>query len=188
MLCVYIEYSHSENEDKENYVSNRQQIQEFAENASKGYSYEDYQELGKNLVQVPAGMPGVLSPDGASQPPVSKAEAQKKFVNLVKGAANTDLSDDHRKEIIKYTAEAMSVEEKKKLAQTFGLGTPSQLVRDRLWTIIVFTFAIVMIMVVAALSIGAFLPNPATPVELLLSVFTAVVGFFGGLFVRSPTE
>ena len=173
-------------------MSNRQQIQEFAEQASRGYSYDDYEELGKNLVDVPKATPGTLS-GAAPEPAVSSDEAQKKFVKLVKGAASANLSDYNREEIIKYTAEAMSPEQKKKLAETItsGLGAPTQRVRDRLWTIIVYTFAIVMILVVGALCLGAFMDKPESPVasgEILLSVFTAVVGFFGGLFVKSPTD
>ena len=161
-------------------------MSDFVSNASD-YTDEEYQTLGKNLVA--AGNPGTLSGAGV-RGTGDDTVAQNRIVNVVKGATST-LSPNTKKELIKSTAENMSAEDKQEIIKSFGVATPTQKVSDKLWTVVVYTFAVVMIVVVVAISAGAFFPKPSNPVasgELLLSIFTAVVGFFGGLFVKNPAS
>jgi hypothetical protein len=66
-------------------------------------------------------------------------------------------------------------------------GPLSQVVRDRLWTTVVGAFSTVLIGSFLTLAIGVYVPaqGKVTP-ELVLSLFTSVVGFLAGVFVPSP--
>ena len=66
----------------------------------------------------------------------------------------------------------------------------TQNVADKLWLIVVSTFAFVIIASAAAL-IFLVVQQPSTPTvkpELVLSLFTSAVGFLAGLFVPSPNK
>ncbi len=66
---------------------------------------------------------------------------------------------------------------------------PSQRTKDCIWMITVISFAIVMVLSFFALAYGAFFSGAeehAISGELILSVFTAAVGFFAGIFAPSP--
>lgn len=64
------------------------------------------------------------------------------------------------------------------------LGSPGQWARDTLWIIVVASFAIVLVGSFATLAAGVS-GNQVKP-ELILTMFTSVVGFLAGLFVPSP--
>ena len=84
-------------------------------------------------------------------------------------------------------------EDKKEIAENLtaaanGIGPPDPETRDKLWTIVVTAFAIVLVGGFVALALGVFLPireNGVKP-ELILTTFTSVVGFLAGLFTPSP--
>lgn len=72
-----------------------------------------------------------------------------------------------------------------------GLEPPSSRTRDWLWSIAVAAFTFVLVASVLAIIAGVFVgakQNPVVKSDLLLSVFTAAVGFLGGLFVPSPSQ
>lgn len=74
------------------------------------------------------------------------------------------------------------------LGRAPALGLPTQRARDRLWLIVVTSFAVVLVGGFITLAIGVFLTpaqNGVKP-ELILTTFTGVVGFLAGLFVPSP--
>jgi hypothetical protein len=84
-------------------------------------------------------------------------------------------------------ASRLTLEETKKAQAIFG--DPSPDTRDKLWRIAVYAFAIVMVGAFVVLAVGVFLQKPDDPVvsgDILLSIFTASVGFFAGLFAPSP--
>ena len=64
----------------------------------------------------------------------------------------------------------------------------TQPTRDRLYTIVVVAFSLVLVGAFATLAIGVFVApsqGGVTP-ELILTTFTTVVGFLAGLFAPSP--
>ena len=87
------------------------------------------------------------------------------------------------------TAARLSEKERKTVAKTLGLEPPNGKTRDRLWIIAVVSFAIVMVGAFLFIAFGIFMDKPANPIasgDLLLSIFTAAVGFFAGLFAPGP--
>ena len=79
-----------------------------------------------------------------------------------------------------------------KAAKKAAAGLPVDLpTSSRLWYIAVGTFAFVMIVAVIGLTVGVFMKGSEVPMvksEVLLAIFTASVGFLGGVFVPSPVE
>ncbi|HEV8630697.1 MAG TPA: hypothetical protein VGV61_10300 [Thermoanaerobaculia bacterium] len=64
---------------------------------------------------------------------------------------------------------------------------PDAPIRNKLWMMVVQGFTFVLVGSFAALAIGVFLPAKGeVKPELILSMFTSVVGFLAGLFVPSP--
>lgn len=85
-------------------------------------------------------------------------------------------------------------EERQAVIEAVGRFGVSQKANDVLWILAVCAMALVMVGVAAALAVGYLSPppvadppspNPVKP-ELLLSLFTSVVGFVSGLFIPSP--
>jgi len=72
-----------------------------------------------------------------------------------------------------------------------GLPPPTGATRNWIWTIVVAAFALVLVGTFVTIAIAMFTMqakdtiNMAKP-ELVLSMFTSVVGFLAGLFVPSP--
>ena len=94
-----------------------------------------------------------------------------------------------RKRAVTETAAKLPEKERKEVAEILGIGSPSEKTRNKLWTIVVWAFAIVMVGAFLFIAVGAFLSKPENPVasgDILLSIFTASVGFFAGLFAPSP--
>jgi hypothetical protein len=71
------------------------------------------------------------------------------------------------------------------------LPLPSDSMKDRIWLIIICTFAFVMIWSAMVLGVGVFIGSTDAAKQLtrgdtILTVFTTVVGFLAGLFSPSP--
>ena len=67
------------------------------------------------------------------------------------------------------------------------LGRPSVRVSDRIWLIAVGAFAAVLVGSFLTLAISMFVRvQDATSAQVMLTVFTAVLGFLAGLFTPSP--
>ena len=81
---------------------------------------------------------------------------------------------------------------KKEINKSSTFPPPTEKTRDRLWSIVVWSFSIVMVGAFFSIAVGAlFLEKPESPIisgDVLLSIFTASVGFFAGLFAPSPGE
>lgn len=67
------------------------------------------------------------------------------------------------------------------------IGGPSEQIRDKLWMTVIVAFAFVLAGTFTTLALGVFIKaeGKVTP-ELILTMFTSVVGFLAGLFVPSP--
>lgn len=85
-------------------------------------------------------------------------------------------------------AEQKEVAQKITAAAANGIVGPRQETSDKLWTIVVSAFAVVLVGAFLALAIGVFVPVQEKGVkpELILTTFTSVVGFLAGLFTPSP--
>ena len=71
------------------------------------------------------------------------------------------------------------------------VGTPTPKATDKIWLLIVGSFAVVMIGAAAVLGIGVFSQvidssKQITKSDTILTVFTTVVGFLAGLLAPSP--
>ncbi len=113
--------------------------------------------------------------------------------NAVVGAAN-NLPEKEKKEALMETARQLTPEQQVKVAgeiQQAGLPPPGEKTRDWLWQIVVSAFAFVLAGSFISIATGMFVsPDPGVVVkpELVLTMFTSVVGFLAGLFVPSPTN
>jgi hypothetical protein len=79
----------------------------------------------------------------------------------------------------------------KELAELLRLEPPEPATRNVVWLVVVATFSITILITACGLLYGVFVDQPAAPLvapELVLSVFTASVGFLAGLFAPSPVE
>jgi hypothetical protein len=79
----------------------------------------------------------------------------------------------------------------KELAALLQIEPPEPATRNRVWLIVVATFSIVILVTACGLLYGVFVDRPAAPLvapEVVLSVFTAAMGFLAGLFAPSPVE
>src|SRR5688572_15000360 len=87
-------------------------------------------------------------------------------------------------------ADRLPKDDKKETAQRIGgtLDPPGEQTRDRLWGVVVWSFSIVLVVSFLALAVAMFVKvdEPMAKPELILSMFTSVVGFLSGLFVPSP--
>jgi hypothetical protein len=65
---------------------------------------------------------------------------------------------------------------------------PSDGVRDRLWLIVIAAFAVVLVGSFITLAISVFVApsSGGTSGQIILTMFTSVVGFLAGLFAPSP--
>jgi hypothetical protein len=100
-----------------------------------------------------------------------------------------DLDSANRKDVVVDALKTMPPAERKAVVR--GLGDPDRATRNLIWKIVVWTFAAVLGLSFIATAIAMFTPqtantsNLARP-ELVLSMFTSVVGFLAGIFVPSP--
>jgi hypothetical protein len=70
------------------------------------------------------------------------------------------------------------------------LDKPAQKVNNTIWTVVINSLSAVLIIAVLALALSMWIPPVAggTSGQIMLTVFTTVVGFLGGLFTNSPTS
>ncbi len=93
-----------------------------------------------------------------------------------------------KRQVAVEAAKNLSQEDKQAVAQQAGWPAPSSRVSDRIWQIVIWTFAIVLVGSFLTLASSVFV-TPAqggTSTQTILTVFTTVVGFLSGLFVPSP--
>ena len=67
------------------------------------------------------------------------------------------------------------------------MGKPSDKIRDVLWIIVIAAFAVVLVGSFSTLAWGVFhATTGSVKPELILTMFTSVIGFLAGLFTPSP--
>ncbi len=93
------------------------------------------------------------------------------------------LSADDRKKLAIRVGQTLSAEDQRDVAQSWGLPSPSQRVANNIWMIVVGAFALVLVGAFAAIAGSIYLGKS---VDTLLTVFTTVAAFLGGLLVPSP--
>ena len=117
---------------------------------------------------------------------LGKSLKENETTAMLTSLADT-LSPDSKKRALIDAVSTMPAKDKKELVG--AIGGPGPETRDRLWRIAVLAFAIVMVGSFLFLATGIFFNQPEKPIvsaEVLLSIFTAAVGFFAGLFAPSP--
>ena len=99
----------------------------------------------------------------------------------------TDLSEGQRKELAKSALGNLGPEAQQEVMRQVRIAAPGQLASDRIWTIIVSSFSVVLV--------GAFLSLAATAIgvaakggsgDTMLTVFTTAAGFLAGRLSPSP--
>jgi hypothetical protein len=93
------------------------------------------------------------------------------------------LSIERTGEVFKEIIDEKGPKEQKELLS--AIGGPSASIRDQLWLIVVIAFGLVLVGSFLTLAVGVFYKEKTSP-ELILTMFTSVVGFLAGLFVPSP--
>jgi hypothetical protein len=100
----------------------------------------------------------------------------------------TGLSDEKRIAVVKETAGQLTPTQQKQVLQGLGIIPPPSN-PNLLWVIVVLAFAFVLVGSFATIALAMF-KAPANGAlakpELVLTMFTSVVGFLAGLFVPSP--
>lgn len=96
----------------------------------------------------------------------------------------------HKQAVAKAAMTSLPPKDQKDVLQHFaGMGEPSTSTRDRLWTIVVGAFALVLVGSFFVLAASVFYTQSVnTSVQIILTVFTSVAGFLVGLFVPSPIK
>jgi hypothetical protein len=117
-------------------------------------------------------------------------DVPKEDLKSVAIEATKQLPDEEKKAVVKETASQLSKPQQDELARDMrGLPVPAPHTRNWLWVIVVCAFSIVLVGTFLTIAIGMFkAPEEgalAKP-ELVLTMFTSVVGFLAGLFVPSP--
>lgn len=118
---------------------------------------------------------------------MSIPERQAQIRSLLKGLKTEDI-----KTAVVEAAKQLTDEEKEAVARDIrGLPPPTPPTRNWLWMIVVSAFSLVLVGTFISIAIAMFKTQTADTItlakpELVLSMFTSVVGFLAGLFVPSP--
>lgn len=100
-----------------------------------------------------------------------------------------NIPSETKKKMVTKIFEEAPEQTQQELATALGFPPPTVKTRDKLWTTVVWSFSIVMVGAFLFIAMGAFQEKPQNPIasgDILLSIFTASVGFFAGLFAPSP--
>ncbi len=108
-------------------------------------------------------------------------------------AAVKGMEVEDRKTVARGAVQALPKQERKEVTIEMAAGyfpPPDTTTRDKIWMIIIGSFAFVLVVGFLALAAGMFLPpaNGGVQPALILSMFMSAVGFIGGLFVPSPAS
>ena len=96
----------------------------------------------------------------------------------------SNLPESKKAETIANAAKDLTLEQQKFVASS--LFPPSPKANDSIWLIVIGSFAVVLVGIVAVMSIGWFLERPFEPS--FLTIFTTVTAFLIGLFAQSPVK
>ena len=99
-----------------------------------------------------------------------------------------DLSVDTQKQVAIEAMRQLGAADQKDVVKQAGLPGPGQAVADKLWLMIVASFALVMIGSFMSLAIPVLMQSPKQPEQILLTVFTTVAAFLTGILTPSPVS
>ncbi len=109
------------------------------------------------------------------------------FVNKGMLPAFDELPPAEKSKALAGAVSSQTPEERQRLLREIaGMPPPTPRARDRLWLIVVIAFALVLVGSFLTLSAAVFAIGGKASPELILTMFTSVVGFLAGLFVPSP--
>ncbi|MEO6323040.1 MAG: hypothetical protein ABIT01_08175 [Thermoanaerobaculia bacterium] len=100
--------------------------------------------------------------------------------------ATATLGQADQKSVV--TASLRNLPEKDRAEVVSSVGPPTPPALDKLWMIVIWSLAIVLVGSFATVAISIFVPLPENSPgpQMALTVFTSVVGFLAGLFAPSP--
>lgn len=107
-------------------------------------------------------------------------EQQKAITDSV-----SNLPESKKAETVANAVKDLTPEQQKVVASVI-LAPPSPKANDSIWLIVIGSFAIVLVGIVAVMSIGWFLGKTFEPS--FLTIFTTVTAFLIGLFAQSPVK
>jgi len=147
----------------------------------------DYKDL---IAQVKDLNDKDLEAFGTELPQKLTEESLKVYVDSGMPSAISSLPAGQKADAVKLAVSAQSPDEQAKIIKHLGgpaVGPATQKARDRVWLIVIIAFAIVLVGSFATLACGVFWsPGGSIKPELILTMFTSVVGFLAGLFTPSP--
>lgn len=114
--------------------------------------------------------------------------SDKGIAKMTVNKAIQQLPAEKKKEAATELMRQLNASDQKEVVQQ-SIGAPGERTRDYLWLIIVSAFTIVLVGTFITLAIGVFQApekDAITKPELILTMFTSVVGFLAGLFAPSP--
>ena len=97
----------------------------------------------------------------------------------------SNLPESKKAETVANAVKDLTPEQQKAVAAVI-LAPPSPKANDTIWLIVIGSFAIVLVGIVAVMSIGWFLDKTFEPS--FLTIFTTVTAFLIGLFAQSPVK
>jgi hypothetical protein len=99
------------------------------------------------------------------------------------------LDNNQKKDLAVKTLGTLPEGDKGEVANRSGLGLPSQGPTDIIWLVVVIALALILVATSGALVYGVvFLQRTADNVQIILTIFTTVVGFIAGLLTPSPLQ
>jgi Flp pilus assembly protein TadB len=111
------------------------------------------------------------------------AEEKKNIAKL----ALESLDVNAKKDVTASALNSLDVNAKKDVARSAGLSSPNEKTSNLIWLSIVIAFVVVFVVASTFLTIGVtILGKKADDVQVVLTIFTAVVAFFAGIL--TPTH
>jgi hypothetical protein len=145
-----------------------------------------------------ANNPRVLSISLDDTSPMAIKDVLQYATNQLPPATRSALVQETTKQLPKAEQKAVAtgamqelpLSDRKDVANIVALGTPSSLVRDDLWKIVIYAFSIILVGSFVTLALNVFWApvSGGTSGQVILTMFTSAVGFLAGLFVPSPAR
>lgn len=144
-------------------------------------------EVEQLLGQVKDLTPDELAKFSATLPQSLDASRLALFVSRGMLPALDELPADKKTRALADAVSSQAPADRQRIIREIaGMPPPTPGARDRLWLIVVAAFALVLFGSFLALSVAVFTIGGKASPELILTMFTTVVGFLAGLFAPSP--
>lgn len=130
---------------------------------------------------------------GHEMPQLVDPTGLKGFTSASLGSTLQRLPVEEKAEVLIDAIKAQPQAEREQIAKEVsegGFPRPTPGMRDLLWLVVVSAFAIVLVGSFVTLAIGVLSAPTGSSVkqEIVLTMFTSVIGFLAGLFVPSPGQ